>query len=623
MKSATSENLCRRFSLAELNLATKDFSEERVIGKGGFGRVYKGFISNRPPAVAIKRRLSSDPTQGQAEFAAEIETLSKFRHRNLVSLIGYCDEQGEMILAYDYMSNGTLADYLYNSSENSDGVSTFSWNQRLKICIGAGRGLDYLHSGCSIIHRDVKPTNILLDKSFTAKVSDFGLAKHLGQNLLQSHVITNVKGSFGYFDPSYFTTGRLTRASDTYAFGIILLEVLSGRRAVEEKLAEDEVCMSIWAQDKIRNGKADQIVASNLKGDISEDCLKTFVGIVKRCLHSDPKKRLTMTRVVAQLELALEQQERKRTTTQKLQFWPFQNRAGSTSKAVPSIEEDADANKKQIAVSAADILDMTHNFRQDVAIKRLNKKFLDSEFLAQISALIKMKHENVVELLAFCVDGDTQVLVYEYAPHGSLHDILHGGQALTWSQRIKIAVGVARGLCYIHDHKLIHRNIKSSNVLVFEDENAKITDLHPSTQCSCKESYFEELHPYHLISKSDYHPPECIGGIVKRKSDVYSFGVVLLELLTGRKPFDQTRSKGQEHLVLWAKPQLGSDKVHEIVDAELEADYSSTEAKRMAEIADLCLDFQPGNRPNMKYVLKSLERLLSPQDSELKVTGII
>ena len=231
-----------------------------------------------------------------------------------------------MILVYDYMSNGTLADNLHKLSSNSNGSSTLSWNERLKICIGAGRGLDYLHSSCSSIHRDVKPTNILLDQNFVAKVSDFGLAKYLGYDILHSHVLTYVKGSFGYFDPRYFTTGILTKGSDTYAFGIILLEVLSGRPAVEGRLAEDEVCMSIWAQENIRNGKADQIVASNLKGEISEDCLKTFVGVVKRCLHLDPKKRLTMTRVVAQLELALEQQERKGATTQRLRIWPFWNR---------------------------------------------------------------------------------------------------------------------------------------------------------------------------------------------------------------------------------------------------------------------------------------------------------
>ncbi|XP_042012401.1 receptor-like protein kinase ANXUR1 [Salvia splendens] len=344
MKSSAAENLCRRFSLDELNVATGDFKDEHVIGKGGFGKVYKGFIDNDSIAVAIKRRLSSDPSQGQTEFTAEIETLSKFRHRNLVSLIGYCDEQGEMILVYDYMCNGTLADHLHKlSSNSSNDSSTLSWNERLKICIGAGRGLDYLHSGCSIIHRDVKPTNILLDENFVAKISDFGLAKHLGHDISQSHVFTDVKGSFGYFDPSYFTTGVLTKGSDTYAFGIILLEVLSGRPAVEGKLAEDKVCMSVWAQENIRNGKADQIVASNLKGYISEDCLKTFVGVVKSCLHPDPKKRLTMTRVVAQLELALEQQERKGTATQILQFWPFWNReipSGSTSKYQIKVEVD-------------------------------------------------------------------------------------------------------------------------------------------------------------------------------------------------------------------------------------------------------------------------------------------
>ncbi|XP_047961775.1 receptor-like protein kinase ANXUR1 [Salvia hispanica] len=296
------EKLCRRFSLAEIQSATGDFSDDYVIGKGGFAEVY----NNRTVLVAIMRRLASnrDQGQGRTEFVAEIETLSKFRHYNLVVLIGYCDEEGEMILVYDYMSNGTLADHLYNLG------TSLSWNERLKICIGAGRGLDHLHSGCSIIHRDVKPTNILLDHDFTAKVSDFGLAKHLGHNMSQTHVTTHVKGSFGYFDPSYFTTGRLTKGSDTYAFGVILLEVLSGRPAVEHRLDEDQLCMSTWAQEKIRNGKAGQIVNPYLKGDISEICLKTFVGVVKRCLHHDPKKRLTMSRVVAQLELALEQQER-------------------------------------------------------------------------------------------------------------------------------------------------------------------------------------------------------------------------------------------------------------------------------------------------------------------------
>ncbi|KAL1541990.1 non-specific serine/threonine protein kinase [Salvia divinorum] len=585
MKSSTSDTLCRRFSLAELNLATEDFSDKHVIGKGGYGKVYKGFVdNNRPTAVAIKRRLASDPSQGHAEFAAEIETLTKFGHRNLVSLVGYCHEDEEMILVYDYMSKGTLADHLHNQS-------TLSWIDRLKICIGAGR----------------------------AKVSDFGLAKHLGHDILQSHVFTNVKGSFGYFDPSYFTTGRLTRASDTYAFGVILLEVLSGRPAVEEKLAEDEVCMSIWAQEKIRNGKADQIVASNLKGDISEDCLKTFVGVVKRCLHLDPKKRLTMTRVVGQLELALEQQEGKGTTSQTLPFWPFRNRAGSTPKDQNVVEVEATekgvpfvlfGETKGIFYHA--ISPMYNGFRgvlkngEDATIQKVHY-MPNHEFIAEVSRPLSMlKHENVVELVVYNLDGLEQVLAYDFAPQGSLHDILHEQQgigssskpypALSWSQRIQIALGVARGICYVHSKGLIHHNIRSSNVLLCDDETAKIIDPLLWTKClSCRQISMKECHP-------------ILFNIHTKKIDVYNFGEILLELLTGSKIVDNTRrEEGQHHLVSWALPQLDSDKVHKIVDARLKADHLPTAVKMMARVAQLCLQ---GRDSSMREVVRDLKLCL-------------
>lgn len=207
MTSSTGEQVCRRFSLGEIQLATGDFSDAHVIGKGGFGKVYKGLIDDGSLLVAVKR-LASNSQQGEREFVTELETLSKLRHRNLVSLIGYCNEEGEMILVYEYMPNGTLADHLH---KNNDHPSSLSWNERLRICIGAGRGLDYLHTGSSVIHRDVKPTNILLDDKYTAKVSDFGLAKHLSADNLESHVSASVKGSFGYFDPFYFISGRVTK----------------------------------------------------------------------------------------------------------------------------------------------------------------------------------------------------------------------------------------------------------------------------------------------------------------------------------------------------------------------------------------------------------------------------
>ncbi|XP_047973349.1 receptor-like protein kinase ANXUR2 isoform X2 [Salvia hispanica] len=593
------EQLCRQFSLAEIQSATGDFSDEHVIGNGGFGKVYKGLIENGSVSVAIKRRLASNPSQGkgqgQTEFAAEIETLTQFRHRNLVSLIGYCNEEGEMILVYEYMSKGTLADHLYNQS-------TLSWNERLKICIGAGRGLDYLHSGCSIIHRDVKPTNILLDENYTAKVSDFGLAKHLRHDILESHVFTNVKGSFGYFDPSYFTTGVLTKGSDTYAFAIILLEVLSGRPAVGEKLAEDEVCMSIWAQENIRNGKADQIVASNLKGQISDDCLKTFVGVVKRCLHIDPKKRLTMTRVVAQLESALEQQERNGTATQKLHSWPFWNRVvpsvDKLSKAIHSIKDDVPFilfGEIKFGETKGDthyFSPMSNGFTgvlengEDATIERLHYKS-KHEFKSVVSRRLSLlKHENVVELVVYSFYGCEQFLAYNFAPQGSLHNILHNQQGigskpcpvLSWSQRIHIALGVARGLCYIHDKGLIHHNIRSSNVLLCDDGTAKILD------------------PFLWISF-----PNC-----ETKPSVVNY------LMTHYLQ----RAAGQHNLVSRALPLLDSDQVHKIVDGRLKTDYLPEAVKKMAQVAQLCLQDTAHFRPNMGEVVQNLELCLRETKSQ-------
>ncbi|KAL3813490.1 hypothetical protein ACJIZ3_014758 [Penstemon smallii] len=306
--SVRAERHCRHFSLAEIRSATQNFSNALFIGKGGFGIVYKGLIDNGRETVAIKR-LKPSSRQGKREFWTEIETLSELRHNNLVSLIGYCNEYREMILVYDYMTCGTLADHLYKHARDSDKDSSLTWKNRLNICIGAGRGLDYLHTGHGIIHRDVKSSNILLDENFISKVSDFGLAKPEDRNKLQSHVSTKVKGTHGYIDPYYVRFSKLTTKSDTYAFGVVLLEVLCGRPAMDRRLGEDECLLTKWAQNRINKGEVEQIVDSSLIGEISANSLKVFVGIAESCLHDEPKKRPAMAQVVLQLELALEQQE--------------------------------------------------------------------------------------------------------------------------------------------------------------------------------------------------------------------------------------------------------------------------------------------------------------------------
>ncbi|KAM7508460.1 hypothetical protein LguiA_018913 [Lonicera macranthoides] len=299
-KYTPSEQLCRRFLLGDILLATENFEDSLVIGQGGFRKVYKRVIDDGTVTVAIKR-LNPMSKQGSLEFWAEIEMLSRIRHSNIVSLIGYCDDCDEMILVYEYMIRGTLGDHMHKNGN----ISSLPWGQRVKICIGAARGLDYLHSGTGdqnrIIHRDVKSSNILLGENWTAKISDFGMSKIGPTNQVHTHVSTIVKGTFGYVDPEYFLTRQLTRKSDVYAFGVVLFEVLCGRRAVDLRLNEEQRGLAGWAQQCIKEGKLDEIIDPNLRGQILSDSLTVFAQIADQCLHMFSTKRPTMAEVVVAL----------------------------------------------------------------------------------------------------------------------------------------------------------------------------------------------------------------------------------------------------------------------------------------------------------------------------------
>ncbi|KAL6292861.1 hypothetical protein ACE6H2_001003 [Prunus campanulata] len=257
------------------------------------------------------------------------------------------------------------------------------------------------------------------------------------------------------------------------------------------------------------------------------------------------------------------------------------------------------------------------------AIKKLDSsKQPDQEFLSQVSMVSRLKHENVVELVG-CIDGPLRLLAYEYASNGSLHDILHGrkgvkgaqpGPVLSWVQRVKIAVGAARGLEYLHEKAqphIIHRDIKSCNILLFDDDVAKIADFDLSNQAP---DMAARLHSTRVFGTFGYHAPGyAMTGQLSSKCDVYSFGVVLLELLTGRKPVDHTLPRGQQSLVTWATLKLSEDKVKQCVDARLNGEYPSKAVVKLATVAALCVQYEADFRPNMSIVVKTLQPLLNAQ----------
>ncbi|XP_049936160.1 receptor-like protein kinase FERONIA [Nymphaea colorata] len=294
---------CRRFKFSEIVAATNNFDDTLLLGVGGFSKVYMGVIDNGI-RVAVKRgeELSQ---HGIIQFHNEIDILSKLYHCHLVSLIGFCEDSSEMILVYDYMHRGTFRQHLYGA-----GKPHLSWRQRLEICIGAAKALHYLHTGAkyTLVHRDVKTNNILIDQNWVAKVSDFGISR-MGTSVDCAYMSTEVKGTFGYFDPEYFRTKKLTQKSDVYSFGVVLLEALCARPAVDMSRPSREIGLAEWALSCQCRGKLEEVIDPFLKGKIEAGCLSKFWEITERCLANRGGERPSMVDVLWNLELALRLQE--------------------------------------------------------------------------------------------------------------------------------------------------------------------------------------------------------------------------------------------------------------------------------------------------------------------------
>ncbi|KAG9141947.1 hypothetical protein Leryth_009295 [Lithospermum erythrorhizon] len=288
----------RVFSYRELASATNNFREESLIGEGGFGPVYKGVLERTGQAIAVKT-LNHAGLQGDKEFLVEVLMLNLLRHENLVNLIGYCAEGQQRLLVYEYLSAGSLEYHLHDLTTD---MEPLDWNTRMVVALGAAKGLNYLHNEAKppVIYRDLKSSNILLDENFQPKLSDFGLAK-FGPGADKSHVSTRVMGTHGYCAPEYAGTGRLTVKSDIYSFGIVLLEIITGRRALDPTRPRREQILLDWARPFLRERNYVQLADPKLKGQFSGSSLQQVIGVVLTCLRDDHHKRPDANEVVVAL----------------------------------------------------------------------------------------------------------------------------------------------------------------------------------------------------------------------------------------------------------------------------------------------------------------------------------
>jgi len=290
----------KRFSLRELQVATDGFSNKNILGRGGFGKVYKGRLADGS-LVAVKRLKEERTPGGELQFQTEVEMISMAVHRNLLRLRGFCMTPTERLLVYPYMANGSVASRL---RDRPPAEPPLDWQTRQRIALGSARGLSYLHDHCDpkIIHRDVKAANILLDEDFEAVVGDFGLAKLMDYK--DTHVTTAVRGTIGHIAPEYLSTGKSSEKTDVFGYGITLLELITGQRAFDLACLanDDDVMLLDWVKGLLKEKKLESLVDEDLDHNYIDVEVESLIQVALLCTQSNPMERPKMSEVVRMLE---------------------------------------------------------------------------------------------------------------------------------------------------------------------------------------------------------------------------------------------------------------------------------------------------------------------------------
>ncbi|GJS19724.1 protein kinase, ATP binding site-containing protein [Tanacetum coccineum] len=570
-------------------------------------------------------------------FYNELNIVSRFCHKNIIPFIGYCDEGGYKILVYNYAISGSLRDHL----QDQDKLRCIPWEQRLKICLGAARGLKCLHSGVNnglVVHRHVRSENILLDENMEAKISEFGLSMLVPRNKPQvsdniwerehSKIIDDFKASM---DPIYKQSYIVNTQVDVYSFGLVMFEILSGVPLRPTDIYSEKPDLITQVHRHYGNNELDKFIDPNIRDEIDGRSLQIFAETAYKCLSYNIKERLPMNRIIKKIEEALYFQEHgaapSTIATRSLQYEKLEDLLiplKEINLATCDFSKTSEIGKGGFGVVYKGRLS-EHWKNHEVAIKCLDKTGHQGkkEFLNELKLILKFHHPNIIPFIGYCDEGDEMMLVYEYANNGSLDYHLEDKNrrgCLTWVKRLKICLGAAKGLDYLHtglggDTRVIHRDVKSGNILLDENMEAKICDFGLSKSNSAKQ---QQTKLYTSAAGTNYYtdPIYHEGGILRPESDVYSFGVVMFEMLSGMLAWYRRKIRDDKPQPLINLVRRYYDYGKELlIDPEIKDQIDNRSFQTYIETAYQCISFNAKERPTMEMIVDKIEEALDFQVS--------
>ncbi|XP_071718478.1 receptor-like protein kinase ANXUR2 [Rutidosis leptorrhynchoides] len=510
--------------MEDIKRATQNFSENTKINK----KLYIGELNDSKQKVAIKLN-----DVWRQEFRGELEILSRLHHKNIIRFVGYNDIGSNKVVVSEYAVNGALDEYLKDSSKRC----RLTWEQRLKICIGAARGFKYLHMGLgqykSVIHGNIHSGNILLDDKLEPKINDFGWSALVPRNNRQGTFVGYIKNPI---DPAYYESHSLKSETDVYSFGVVLFEILSGLPAKEEfhrtlhngTYSKSRNLIYLVRQD------FESLIDPNIRDQIDDHSLDTFKEIAYKCISYNTKDRPTMSKIVKRLEEALYIQNHGGFSTIKQKnrkvLEDFKIPLHEINLAIGVKDQNTRIGEGGFGVVYRGKLSERWLYRK-VAIKFLQPKGdqeqMELNFRSELQMIFNFNHQNIICFIGYCDEGTEKIIVYDLAVNGGLDDYLvkkDNRRKLTWAQRLKICLGAARGLDYLHsglgeEKRVIHRDVKSGNILLDENLEAKICDFGLSKSDSTVGQLY--THEYTHAAGTNFYidPVYYEGGVLRKESD--------------------------------------------------------------------------------------------------------